>query len=208
MKKPDSHLIYALIDPNTKEIRYIGQTNNIRKRLSQHYTPSEFKNNTHKVNWLKSLVKNNKKAEYSILENNISNSNINEAEIFWIAYFKFIGANLVNESVGGEGSMRGKFGKNHPRFGVPHSEKHKINMSIKMSGIGNPMYGVNGDNHPRYGKSGLKGEKSPNAKLTREIVDQIIIDYKIIKSSRKVAKKYNINQKTVLNIVNGKSWSI
>jgi len=207
IKKTDSNLIYALIDPNTKEMRYIGQTNNLKKRLGQHYTPSEFKNKTHKVNWLKSLVKEGKRADFCILEDNISNNEIDEAEIFYISYFKYIGVDLVNDSNGGIASMRGKFGENHPRYGIPHTEEFKKNLSIRMSGEGNPFYGVTGPKHPRYGKPGLKGSKSPNAKLNFEIAKQIIIDYNIIKSSRKVAKKYNINQKTVLNIVNGKCWT-
>jgi predicted GIY-YIG superfamily endonuclease len=203
----NNNLIYVLTDPDTQKIRYVGQTNNLQKRLTQHYTPSEFKNNTHKVNWLKSLVKFGKKADYHIVESNISNSEIDAAEIFWIAYFKSIGADLVNGSDGGEGSMRGKFGINHPRYGIPHTKEHKEFMSNKMSGEGNPYFGITGPDHPRYGKPGLKGDKSPNAKLTREEVDQIIIDYSVVKSSRVIAKKYGINQKTVLNIVNGRSWT-
>lgn len=202
-----NYLIYALLDPNTKEIRYIGQTHNLKKRLVNHYTPSEFKNKTHKVNWLRTLVKNGQKADVIVLEDNLSQLTIDEAEIFWIAYFKFIGANLVNGSIGGEGSMRGKFGKDHPRYGIPHTDAFKQNQSIRMSGSNSPMYGVKGPDHPRFGKPGLKGEKSPRAKLTQHIVDQIRIDYDVIKSSRKVAAKYGINQKTVLNIINNKSWA-
>ena len=52
--------IYALINPNTKEIRYIGKTaNTLNTRLYQHLKDTNC--NTHKFKWINSLKKQNNK---------------------------------------------------------------------------------------------------------------------------------------------------
>jgi hypothetical protein len=54
--------IYALINPNTNIVRYIGKTKNtLRKRLSQHIHSSKYKKEkiTHKENWIRKLLENN-----------------------------------------------------------------------------------------------------------------------------------------------------
>lgn len=55
--------IYALIDPNSMRVRYIGRTkSSLVKRLSEHVSKSRLNyNNTHKSNWIKSLLKVNSK---------------------------------------------------------------------------------------------------------------------------------------------------
>jgi hypothetical protein len=59
-------IIYCLIDPITCKVRYIGRTTkkNIKHRLIEHITKSRYfshyypnKKNTHKVNWINSLLK-------------------------------------------------------------------------------------------------------------------------------------------------------
>ena len=52
--------IYGLCDPETNEIRYIGKSNQPKKRLQDHIYSCE-RTVTHKNNWIKSLL--NKKYE-------------------------------------------------------------------------------------------------------------------------------------------------
>jgi hypothetical protein len=99
------YVIYGLFDPNTKELRYIGKTNNIKNRLRQHYNPCNLKSNTHKNNWLKCLAEENKKADVEILEIYSTYEELNLAEIELIEYYKYIGCNLVNGTLGGEGCI-------------------------------------------------------------------------------------------------------
>jgi len=51
-----------------------------------------------------------------------------------------------------------------------------------------------------------KGSKHGNAKLTEEIVNKIRNDYKIIRSTRKLAKIYNISRSSIKFIVQYVSW--
>lgn len=55
--------IYALIDPITLKVRYIGRTtSSLKKRLSEHISKAKhFHNYTHKENWIRSLLKINSK---------------------------------------------------------------------------------------------------------------------------------------------------
>jgi hypothetical protein len=93
--------IYALIDPNTGNIRYIGKSNNPVKRLSDHI--SGCKNSlTHKNNWINSLLKENKKPSLKIIDE----VPINEWqmwEIFYIEKYRKEGFELTNLSDGGSG---------------------------------------------------------------------------------------------------------
>ena len=54
--------IYKLIDPITKEIRYVGQTDNLKRRFNDHLSSSTNINsvsyNTHKSCWIRKLINN------------------------------------------------------------------------------------------------------------------------------------------------------
>jgi predicted DNA-binding protein YlxM (UPF0122 family) len=93
--------IYALIDPNTGNIRYIGKSNNPVKRLSGHIAGCK-KSPTHKNNWITSLLKENKKPSLKIIDE----VPINEWqmwEIFYIEKYRKEGFELTNLSDGGSG---------------------------------------------------------------------------------------------------------
>lgn len=64
----------------------------------------------------------------------------------------------------------------------------------------------NMDDMKRKNKS-CKGEKSPRAKLTNDIVIEIKktrCESKV--SIRQLAEKYNVHKATISNIINGKNW--
>ena len=53
-------IIYVLIDPTTKEVRYVGATSRtLNQRLSAHLTDARKNRGTYKVNWINSLLANN-----------------------------------------------------------------------------------------------------------------------------------------------------
>jgi len=54
----NTKFIYTLSDPNTGLVRYIGKTNNIRKRLSSHLSNNHLSSSTKKNNWIISLLRN------------------------------------------------------------------------------------------------------------------------------------------------------
>jgi hypothetical protein len=76
--------IYKLIDPTTNQIRYIGQTDNIKRRYNDHISSSLNKNsssyNTHKSSWVRKVVNNNLFPIIEVVEecNSLEQSNIRE----------------------------------------------------------------------------------------------------------------------------------
>ena len=117
--------IYALCDPTTNEVRYIGKSTNVRKRLVSHCSDTKRKNN-YCTNWVRSL----KPLKPVILELEVTNQDWVEAEQFWISYFKWLGARLTNHTTGGEGA-----------FGITHvtSEITKAKISKALMGNKNGM---------------------------------------------------------------------
>lgn len=123
----EQNVIYGLIDPNTKELRYVGYTSELKKRVSNHHNPSQLTARTHKNNWIKSLLSNGQKAEIIILEEYQSAQELPEAEIDAIAYFRSIGCDLTNGTDGGDGGA--------PMTGKTHSKetRNKISLSQKSA---------------------------------------------------------------------------
>jgi putative endonuclease len=83
-------------------------------------------------------------------------------------------------------------------FGVgKHSDETKKIMSEKAKG--RIPY--------NKGKTGvLSGENVGNASLTQKQADQIRQEYKEIRSSIKLAKKYNVSKPTILSIINNETY--
>ena len=96
--------IYCLKHPETQEIRYVGKTTNIKRRLSQHIQDAKsYVSNRRIINWICNLLKSNLKPVIEIIE--ICNeNNWQEREIYWISYYKEI-TNLCNHHDGGLGCL-------------------------------------------------------------------------------------------------------
>lgn len=97
--------IYCLKDPINNEIRYIGKTTNLKRRMSQHI--QDVKSNTHNkrrvINWINSLLNKKLKPKMEVIE--ICNKeNWQEREIYWIAFYKNIFV-LCNHHEGGLGIL-------------------------------------------------------------------------------------------------------
>jgi len=110
--------IYALIDPNTEQIKYVGKTIHCpKKRLQAHLYE---KQKTHKCNWIKSL--NGKIPELLILDT-VDENNWIFWEQYWISQCKTWGFKLTNTTIGGEGGS-----------GMKHSEERKQQISNFLLG--------------------------------------------------------------------------
>lgn len=94
--------IYALLDPRSGELRYIGKSNNPTVRLYEHVCASQIAAPTHRNYWIKSLLADGTKPELLVLEE-VPSNDWKAAERWWISYWKFAGANLVNGTSGGDG---------------------------------------------------------------------------------------------------------
>jgi SAM-dependent methyltransferase len=120
-----NNVIYGLIDPNTKELRYVGYTNNLKRRFAHHIIPSSLNKKNHKNDWIKSLLKHNYKPEIIILETYDDFKDLPQAEIDMIAYCKYIGCNLTNGTSGGDGGSTRSGMKASEFFKKRMSEVHK-----------------------------------------------------------------------------------
>jgi len=98
------HCIYFLKHPLTKEIRYVGKTNNPTRRFIQHtYTARHKTRKSHCCSWIGSLLKDNQMPVMCIVNWFNSEEDCNNAEKLIIENFKKTGINLTNLTDGGEG---------------------------------------------------------------------------------------------------------
>ena len=129
-----SRVIYGLIDGDTLELRYVGQTiSHPEHRLQQH--KQMWSPNVHLNNWLAVRPIN-------ILVLERDPEDLNEAEIRWIREMRAGGARLLNLTEGGGGG--GNTGHHHSEeakakiraalTGRKHSVEAKARMSIAQRG--------------------------------------------------------------------------
>ena len=126
--------IYGLIDPRDNQCRYVGKTNNFKRRGREHVLPANLRAHTHKNKWLKSLIKNDVLPDMFVLEETCE-SDWEVAEEFWIGYLRMIGSNLTNGSSGGEGGEIGADGRHKQAAALrgrsrQFSEEHRANIAI------------------------------------------------------------------------------
>ena len=95
--------IYGLVDPRTSELRYVGKTVfGLPLRLRQHINDARRgRVDIWRFRWINELTRCGLVPE--IFELEYTRGDWQEAEQFWIAYFRFIGASLVNATAGGDG---------------------------------------------------------------------------------------------------------
>lgn len=100
-------IIYGLIDPLTQQLRYVGRTiQPLAIRLRQHIETSKRKKSmSGKCQWIRSLLRVGVKPEIFEIER-VTLKASPEAEGTWIAYFRYIGAALLNEQSHNVGGSR------------------------------------------------------------------------------------------------------
>src|ERR1700690_2202204 len=102
-----NRLIYALTDPRSGDIRYVGRSSSGLTRPQQHLAPAGLAADTgHKANWIRELVRLGFKPGIVVLEHladDCTEDALIAAEIRWIANYKPQGR-LTNMTDGGEGA--------------------------------------------------------------------------------------------------------
>lgn len=94
--------IYALIDPATREVRYVGKTVAPKQRLSYHiYAARILRARTYAASWIRGLLAQALVPEMQILEE-CSDETWRDRERFWIRKYK-CDARLTNLTDGGDG---------------------------------------------------------------------------------------------------------
>lgn len=101
------HLIYALLDPRTGEIRYVGKSSAGLQRAKSHGAPKRLAaDDTHKGRWIRMLAEQGLRYQIRVLEETTA-EDLAQAEITWIARGRSLGWNLTNATDGGEGGLPG-----------------------------------------------------------------------------------------------------
>lgn len=139
--------IYALKCPITGAVRYVGKSNNPKKRLLCHRYAQEI---CHRTNWVKSLRARGLRPVLEIVDE-VPFEYWQQLEIAYIEFFREIGCNLVNGNAGGEGGHTpsvetiakrrvANLGEKNPNFGREYSPEERAKQ-------GRP-----GEKHPCFGK--------------------------------------------------------
>lgn len=100
-------IIYALQDPITFEIRYIGKSQKGLNRPQYHLKKFLYNKRLQKYplyKWIKKNIKHEAVPKILIIQEFNTAEPLNEAEKFWIDYFKKQGCPLLNMTEGGEGA--------------------------------------------------------------------------------------------------------
>lgn len=96
----ETHKIYALCDPLTGEARYIGVTvKPLHIRRAEHLCAQ---GRCHRTMWIKRLREKGFSPSIELISE-INKESRDDAEKFWIVFFKGIGCSLVNSTEGGGG---------------------------------------------------------------------------------------------------------
>jgi hypothetical protein len=144
-------VIYALVDPRTEEVRYIGKTyKGIKNRKNQHVAHAKYGHVGHKHAWIRILIELGLEPLVVALEENVLVDNAKEREQYWVSYAKSNGWPLTNMTSGGEGAPR-----------VSKDTAKNISIALK----GRPF----SDSH----KAALKAARAKYPPMSQETKDKI-----------------------------------
>ncbi|SRR6266699_880951 len=87
--------VYALSDPRTGEVKYIGLTNNVKRRYTDHISGKD-KSNKAKQSWIDDLKTHNLLPTLTILEENLEKPAGFQRERSWLQTYLEQGADLTN----------------------------------------------------------------------------------------------------------------
>ena len=210
---------------------YVGKTNDIKRRFSEHKS-SPFSLNKKENNACPKLYRSIRKYGIEKFNFEIIDSFDTELECL-LAEEKYIEKfdcvkNGLNILKGGKDQHAGE---NSVWYGRHHTEetKQKISNTLKEKkicvGENNPMFGKHHSEetkakiskinkgrkqtqeHRKKNSEANKGEKNKSAKINKKIADQIRTEYATGEiSSIKLSKKYGISKRMILNIIHNKNW--
>lgn len=94
--------VYGLVDPRDGQLRYVGQTvRRVSVRYDQHLIRAKTRK-THRDCWIFALLSLGLKPELVVFQELKEKQILDQAETFWIAYFRAMGCQLANLTDGGK----------------------------------------------------------------------------------------------------------
>ncbi len=126
--------IYGLVDPRDNQIKYIGNTNNIKKRYYEHLKIST-RLESKKQKWVKELLVLNFKPKMKVLLETTEDKRYFLEKEFIAHYKQF--CDLKNTTEGGKGGAGKEGGRKILEANIKNG--NFIRISKRMTGSGNPM---------------------------------------------------------------------
>jgi group I intron endonuclease len=211
------HFIYGLICPLNNNIRYVGQTVDIKRRLTSHInkTKNKIGKKTKKEEWILELINLGleKQIKITIIEE-CDSLNVDEREIYYINKYRLLYENITNTLNGGSGEFKEYIFKKRK----PHNEESKKKISEANKGEKNGMYGRHEKRDQKWCdaiKNGLNNsEKLKNSRKSEEYREKLsniqsqklyILDsitFKIegeFKNSKYAAEFFNFTRSNIKN---------
>jgi group I intron endonuclease len=236
----DTKLFYIYLINNLVNGKiYIGKTYNPTRRWIMHRNFAKKNSSVPRFNYplYKSMRKNGiSNFRFDIIETHQLEEDALEAEKWWIAYLRSLGATLYNLTDGGEGTSgrqhseetRRKISQsnmgNQSRFGQTNSTEHRAKISVALKGKTytkkrkDNWYqnshqkvlpnGLSGIEKERNKKSEMfKGEGGPNVKLNEQQVREIKQLMKDGLSCVAIATMFSVGKSCIGDISSGRCWS-
>jgi len=113
--------IYALVDPNTDEVRYVGKSDDPERRLREHFNQES----TNKTCWLDALQELGQSPTVTVLETVEDGIPWRRREEFWFKYGIQHGWNLTNDPM----ELKRNQGSDNVKLsivGLTEEEKNRI----------------------------------------------------------------------------------
>lgn len=210
--------IYVLIDPRTNQVRYVGKTDNIRKRYNHHLI---YNGKSHKTSWIKNLKTNGCKPIIEVIDE-VPLIDWKFWEVYWISQFKTWGFDLTNNTNGGEGFASGDLNPAHlPHVKNLRSKIHKgkvVTQKIRDK-ISKSLTGREKPEHSKFMTGRKQSEeqkknkglslRGKNSKLT---IEQVIKIKKLFKNNpdkltlKEIGDLFGVKRDTIKNIKLKKTW--
>lgn len=199
--------IYALIDPETDLIRYIGKSTRPVDRLNNHMNE---RSNCHRSHWLQSLKARGLRADMVFLERIDGAWPWQHSERHWIDYGRRHGWPLTNNTNGGDGVPGLPAETRAKMAAVWTGRKHKPESIEKMIATKKATYRCTDKTRERMsqahtGRTITWGDKLSAAlrRLTESQVDEIKRRFAAGEGTVALAKEYGVHRTTISKIKMG-----
>ncbi len=188
--------IYILRHPETFEVKYVGKTNNIKRRFAQHKSKKCLEKTGSKklASWILKLLSNDLLPIMEIIEE--CDDNWSEREKYWISYYST--NTLCNLSEGGEGVGHNDSTKSKIKnalTGRKRTDEEKQAISRAMIGKKRPNSGKAISNAHKERYKDPEERKKHSVKL-RKKVGQYDLENNLIQefeSAREASRQLNID---------------